>query len=571
MSVGGKRYPAANIGAADRLRDAAGQEAAAAHGIGARGALRALSVRAGIIVTGTEVLSGLIRGRQRAVAVRAVARARRRAVAHRGRRRPAGGPALGAGLPGRRRRRPDRHQRRARADRRRPDRRRRGGRGRGRRWATTRRWRSGSGRSSTRLRARIGGRGARCGRVRASRRTCPSARPCWSRSGTAPGLLVSAVRPAGGGAARAAARAADDVGGRGRDVAAAGAAGVGRDAGAADPALLRAARAADRGDAARADADALPLEITTCLRRGELEVATVFAPTRRTPTRRSRRRCASATATSLFSDDGATIDEVVARLLAGRTVATAESCTGGLMAGRLTDLAGSSAYVLGGLVVYSNEAKTALAGVPGRADRGARRGLARGGDRAGGGRALAPRRRLRDRHHRDRRARAAARRRSRSAPSASAVGSAPTARSAWSACPAAAPTCATARPRSRSTCSAPAAAGMTALHRLGVALRRLRDYARRARPICPALRPCIAGPTAPRRARLPTAPPVARRGRARVWRPTPRRCTSRSPSSARARPTTWRRSRRSSPRPAAGAAPRARRRRCCSRRGARAS
>jgi nicotinamide-nucleotide amidase len=34
------------------------------------------------------------------------------------------------------------------------------------------------------------------------------------------------------------------------------------------------------------------------------------------------------------------------------------------MAGRLTDLAGSSAYVLGGLVVYSNEAKTSLAGVP---------------------------------------------------------------------------------------------------------------------------------------------------------------------------------------------------------------
>ena len=66
----------------------------------------------------------------------------------------------------------------------------------------------------------------------------------------------------------------------------------------------------------------------------------------------------------LFSDDGATIDEVIARLLGGRTIATAESCTGGLMAGRLTDLAGSSAYVLGGLVVYSNEAKTALAGVP---------------------------------------------------------------------------------------------------------------------------------------------------------------------------------------------------------------
>ena len=49
---------------------------------------------------------------------------------------------------------------------------------------------------------------------------------------------------------------------------------------------------------------------------------------------------------------------------AGRTVATAESCTAGLLAGRLTELAGSSDYVRGGLVVYSDEAKQALAGVP---------------------------------------------------------------------------------------------------------------------------------------------------------------------------------------------------------------
>jgi nicotinamide-nucleotide amidase len=47
-----------------------------------------------------------------------------------------------------------------------------------------------------------------------------------------------------------------------------------------------------------------------------------------------------------------------------RTVATAESCTGGLMAGRLTDRAGSSSYALGGVTAYSNEAKVALAGVP---------------------------------------------------------------------------------------------------------------------------------------------------------------------------------------------------------------
>jgi nicotinamide-nucleotide amidase len=65
----------------------------------------------------------------------------------------------------------------------------------------------------------------------------------------------------------------------------------------------------------------------------------------------------------LFSEDGATIDEQVAELLRGRTIAVAESCTGGLLAGRLTDRPGSSAYFLGGVVVYSNEAKISLAGV----------------------------------------------------------------------------------------------------------------------------------------------------------------------------------------------------------------
>ncbi|KRE05951.1 damage-inducible protein CinA [Bosea sp. Root381] len=48
----------------------------------------------------------------------------------------------------------------------------------------------------------------------------------------------------------------------------------------------------------------------------------------------------------------------------GLTVATVESCTGGLVSGALTAIAGSSSVVLGGLVTYSNEAKTALAGVP---------------------------------------------------------------------------------------------------------------------------------------------------------------------------------------------------------------
>lgn len=48
----------------------------------------------------------------------------------------------------------------------------------------------------------------------------------------------------------------------------------------------------------------------------------------------------------------------------GITVATVESCTGGLVAGALTAISGSSSMVLGGLVTYSNEAKTVLAGVP---------------------------------------------------------------------------------------------------------------------------------------------------------------------------------------------------------------
>ncbi len=108
------------------------------------------------------------------------------------------------------------------------------------------------------------------------------------------------------------------------------------------------------------------LEITTCLRRGELEVVTRFEPAGEPAYAAFEAVVRERHGDTLFSTDGSTIDQQVAALLldGGRTIATAESCTGGLLAGRLTDLAGSSAYVLGGLVVYSNTAKTALAGVP---------------------------------------------------------------------------------------------------------------------------------------------------------------------------------------------------------------
>jgi nicotinamide-nucleotide amidase len=106
------------------------------------------------------------------------------------------------------------------------------------------------------------------------------------------------------------------------------------------------------------------LEITTCLRRGEIEIATVFAPDATADYEAFAAGVRARHGATLFSEDGASIDELVARLLAGRTIAVAESCTGGLMAARLTERAGSSAYVLGGVVVYSNEAKTGFADVP---------------------------------------------------------------------------------------------------------------------------------------------------------------------------------------------------------------
>lgn len=68
----------------------------------------------------------------------------------------------------------------------------------------------------------------------------------------------------------------------------------------------------------------------------------------------------------VFSDNGDSIEQIVGNFLQMReaTLAVAESCTGGLLAERITSVSGSSRYFLGGTVVYSNELKTELADVP---------------------------------------------------------------------------------------------------------------------------------------------------------------------------------------------------------------
>ncbi len=68
----------------------------------------------------------------------------------------------------------------------------------------------------------------------------------------------------------------------------------------------------------------------------------------------------------IFSRRDETLEQVVGDLLRwrGYSLATAESCTGGLLAGRITEVAGSSEYFLEGVVTYSNEAKMRMLGVP---------------------------------------------------------------------------------------------------------------------------------------------------------------------------------------------------------------
>ncbi len=118
--------------------------------------------------------------------------------------------------------------------------------------------------------------------------------------------------------------------------------------------------------AAAAGVDLDRLEVTTCLRRGEIEIVTRYEPDAAEVYAGLERIVRERHADTLFSDDGSSVDEQVAELLVRRdlTVGVAESCTGGLLAARLTERAGASGYMRGGLVVYANDLKQELAGVP---------------------------------------------------------------------------------------------------------------------------------------------------------------------------------------------------------------
>ncbi len=105
------------------------------------------------------------------------------------------------------------------------------------------------------------------------------------------------------------------------------------------------------------------VEITTCLRRGEIEIDVRYRDDAAATAEAVRRGLAERHRAQLFSEDGETIDSQVARLLAGHRLGLAESCSGGLLAARITDLPGASDYMAGSVVAYSNEAKAGLLGV----------------------------------------------------------------------------------------------------------------------------------------------------------------------------------------------------------------
>jgi nicotinamide-nucleotide amidase len=105
------------------------------------------------------------------------------------------------------------------------------------------------------------------------------------------------------------------------------------------------------------------LEVTTCLRGGELVTDVRHRPGAEEAAKALRAGLAERLGRFTYTESGESVEEVVFRLLGDRTIAVAESESGGLLAGRLTRRPGSSKWFAGGVVSYSNESKTKLLGV----------------------------------------------------------------------------------------------------------------------------------------------------------------------------------------------------------------
>jgi nicotinamide-nucleotide amidase len=105
------------------------------------------------------------------------------------------------------------------------------------------------------------------------------------------------------------------------------------------------------------------VEITTCLRKGEIEIDVRYRDEAEAVAGEVRDGLVARHTKETFSLDGETIDEQVAKLLRGRRLGLAESCSGGMLAARITDVPGASEYMMGSVVSYSNQAKAELLGV----------------------------------------------------------------------------------------------------------------------------------------------------------------------------------------------------------------
>jgi nicotinamide-nucleotide amidase len=117
---------------------------------------------------------------------------------------------------------------------------------------------------------------------------------------------------------------------------------------------------------AEAGGDGDGVDVTICARDFEIHVDLFVAPGAEARADEIERGLEEPNAAYVFSRDERSSAELVVDLLRerGLTLGTAESCTGGLVAGRITDVPGASDVFLGALVAYSNEVKAARLGVP---------------------------------------------------------------------------------------------------------------------------------------------------------------------------------------------------------------